>query len=77
MECPACNGSGEVQVPEHLDRLLKLVKRYPDSTVELLHSKQDDEISANAVNNRITLLMAYGLVQRRKEGRNFRYSLSK
>jgi predicted transcriptional regulator len=77
LECPTCQGKGEVPLPENLAVILPILRSRPDATVEEVRIRISDEITVNGVNNRLTRLFDLGLVTRRRVGKFFHYSLAK
>jgi DNA-binding transcriptional ArsR family regulator len=76
LECPECHGKGRVPLPHHLAVLLPILKNHPGATVEKIHSIQRDQVSPNAISNRLSDLMAMGFISRHREGKFFHYRLS-
>lgn len=77
LECPTCQGKGNVPLPESLAELISILRSRPDATVEEVRVHLNDEITSNGVNNRLTKLVDLGMVQRRRVGKFFHYSLTK
>lgn len=77
LECPTCQGTGEIPLPENLSVLLPILKSRPDATVEDVRIRLNDEITPNGVNNRLTKLVDLGIAKRRRVGKFYHYSLSK
>lgn len=77
LECHACAGAGRVPIPDHFKQILKLLKTHPGSTAEFIQKKQTDDVSVNAVSNRLSEMLKVNLVTRRRVGKFFHYSLSK
>lgn len=77
LECPTCQGSGEIPLPENLSVLLPILKSRPDATVEEVRIRLSDDITVNGVNNRLTKLVELGFATRRRVGKFFHYSLAK
>jgi len=69
--CKTCKGRGTEWLPAHLDETLYLL-RVPRTATEL--SVLVPSATANAFSNRLSKLMALGLVSRKREGKSWRYS---
>lgn len=76
VECSSCHGSGRVPIPDHFQEIMKILSNRKAATVEAIHKKIKDEVTQNAVANRLMDMKHAGLVTRVRKGKVFYYSLS-
>lgn len=74
IRCPKCEGKGRVPLPEWAQQILALfVKNNVLRSDEILERIPDD-ITQNAINNRLERMRAMRLLKRAREGKWWRYS---
>lgn len=66
IQCPECKGTGKRKLPSHLAAALREVRRKP-GTCHQIWERLKDGVSITGVQNRLTDLVALGLVERSKE----------
>ena len=71
--CPTCKGNGSIELPDHLQRTLSLLRKLRRATEPKIQSLMKDNIGATGFNNRIETLISYGMVARERNGRAWVY----
>ena len=72
IQCPACEGSGHVSLPEHLHDTLYSIPKHGTATAEEIAELLGT--SPNAQSNRLVDLLMLKLVTRKRDGKFWRYS---
>lgn len=73
--CPECHGKGEVPLPEWAVEVMALFKpKNAELTSEQVSEKTGDEVTLNAINNRLERLRDLHFLKRRRVGKWWHYS---
>jgi hypothetical protein len=75
--CPRCAGSGRVELAQVLREALDAVTTIKDATAPKVRQKLDPKhkLHVTAFNNRLEDLWRLGLVERKKNGREWIYNV--
>lgn len=73
IDCPKCEGSGKMELPEHLKTTLSCFKGAESIIADDLHRKFP-RITVNAINNRLLELHTLGFLLRKRMGKFWLYS---
>lgn len=71
--CPKCGGSGQVKLPKHLESTLSYVRKHPNRTSEEIHTGAGFGGTRNATSNQLNLLSQMRLIDRKRDGKFYRY----
>jgi hypothetical protein len=72
--CASCDGAGKTPLPDELQTTLDMFAGKARFTAADLHTKAQDSVSVNAMNNRVERLRGLGLLTRSRQGRNWLYA---
>jgi DNA-binding transcriptional regulator WhiA len=75
--CLSCGGTGTAPLPDHLEEVLRIVRKNRHCTIPEIHKALGADITTNGVNNRVSDLLELGLLRKAgKIGKFFVYGTS-
>lgn len=75
--CQSCKGTGKAPLPDHLEEVIRIVRKKLFCTIPEIHEALGQDITTGAVNNRVSDLLELGLLQKSgKIGKFFVYRIA-